>query len=96
MMIVLNVTAFRALPDFKDELERLIAYLKATRSAEGGEVLWPGEVEARMEARRRAEGIPLAADTVAGLQEELERYGVPTALRTLALRSETGNVPGLG
>jgi LDH2 family malate/lactate/ureidoglycolate dehydrogenase len=96
MMLALNVAAFRELPAFKAELEQLIAYLKATRPAPGGEVLWPGELEARTEARRRAEGIPLAADTVAGLQEELVRYGVPLRLEALALRSAGEAVPGLG
>jgi len=80
LMIVLNVTAFRALPDFKAELERLIAYLKASRVAPGGEVLYPGEKEARSEAQRRAKGVPLAETTIAKIQAEMERYGVPGAL----------------
>jgi uncharacterized oxidoreductase len=96
LMIALNVTAFRVPADFKAELEQLIAYLKATRPLPGGEVLWPGELEARVEARRRAHGIPLAESTVADLQDELTRYGVPTQLVPLALRSETGAVPSLG
>ncbi|HKI99225.1 MAG TPA: Ldh family oxidoreductase [bacterium] len=96
MMIALNVAAFRELPAFKAELEQLIAYLKATRPAPGGEVLWPGELEARVEAQRRAEGIPLAEDTVRDLQDELTRYGVATRLADLALRSEAGALPGVG
>jgi LDH2 family malate/lactate/ureidoglycolate dehydrogenase len=80
LMIVLNVTAFRALPDFKAELERLIAYLKSARLAPGGEVLFPGEKEARAEVQRRATGVPLAETTVLKLQAEMERYGVPGAL----------------
>jgi uncharacterized oxidoreductase len=95
-MLALNVSAFRDLTVFKAELEQLIAYLKATRPAPGGEVLWPGELEARVEAQRRAAGIPLAEDTVADLQDELERYGVSTSLKALSLRSETGAVPSLG
>ena len=96
LLFALNVAAFRALPVFKAELERLIDYLKATRPAPGREVLWPGELEARTEAQRRAEGIPLAADTVAGLQEELTRYGVPTRVESLATRSAAGATPSLG
>jgi LDH2 family malate/lactate/ureidoglycolate dehydrogenase len=76
LLIVLDVTAFRELPAFKAELEGLIAYLKASRAAPGGEVLYPGEKEARSEARRRAEGVPLAETTVRNLQAEMQRYGV--------------------
>lgn len=74
LMIVLNVTAYRALPDFKRELENLIAYLKGAHSAEGQQVLYPGEKEALMEQRRRAEGIPLPKATVEGLQFELDHF----------------------
>jgi uncharacterized oxidoreductase len=80
LMIVLNVSAFRELPAFKSELEQLIGYLKASRPAPGGEVLYPGEKEARQEAERRAKGVPLAETTVAKLQAEMARYGVPGEL----------------
>ena len=80
LMIVLNVAAFRELPAFKAELEQLIDYLKASRVAEGGEVLYPGEKEARKEAERRAKGVPLAETTVAKIQAEMERYGVAGTL----------------
>ncbi len=76
LMICLNVSAFREVPAFKAELEQLIAYLKATRPADGEEVLYPGEKEARKEADRRANGVPLAETTVQNLQAEMERYGV--------------------
>ena len=76
LMIVVNVSAFRNLPAFKSELEGLIAYLKASRLAPGGEVLYPGEKEARYEATRREKGVPLAETTVRNLQAEMERYGV--------------------
>jgi uncharacterized oxidoreductase len=74
LMIVLNVTAFRALPDFKRELENLIAYLKGAREAEGQHVLYPGEKEAQLEQHRRAAGIPLPKATVEGLQFELDHF----------------------
>ena len=80
LMVVLNVSAFRELPAFKAELEELIAYLKASRVAEGNEVLYPGEKEARKEAERRAKGVPLAETTVGKLQDEMKRYGVPGEL----------------
>ncbi len=74
LMIVLNVAVYRALPDFKRELENLIAYLKNARAAEGDGVLYPGEKEVRMERKRRATGIPLPQATVEGLQFELEHF----------------------
>ena len=74
LMIVLNVAVYRALPDFKRELENLIAYLKQVRAAEGGGVLYPGEKEVLMEQKRRASGIPLPKATVEGLQFELDHY----------------------
>jgi LDH2 family malate/lactate/ureidoglycolate dehydrogenase len=74
LMIVLNVAVYRALPDFKRELETLIAYLKQARAAEGGGVLYPGEKEVLMEQKRRASGIPLPKATVEGLQFELDHF----------------------
>ena len=76
LMIVLNVAFYRALPDFKQELEGLIAYLKGTREAEGQHVLYPGEKEALMEQKRRAAGIPLPKTTVEELQFELDHFKV--------------------
>jgi uncharacterized oxidoreductase len=87
LMIVLDVAAFRELPAFKAELERLIAFLKDTRVDEGGEVLYPGEKEERKERERRVKGIPLAGTTVGKLAEEMATYGVPGDL--LALGTET-------
>ena len=88
MMIVLNVAAFRELPVFKSELERLIAFLKDTAPSEGGGVLCPGEPEARMEAERREKGIPLAEATVAKIQAEMDTYGVDEDLAALGAPSD--------
>ena len=86
LMIVLDVTAFRSLDTFKDELERLIGYLKDSRPGHGGAVHYPGEVEAQHEARRRVRGIPLAETTVNHIQTEMDRLGVHADL--LALGAE--------
>ncbi|MEE8394571.1 MAG: Ldh family oxidoreductase, partial [bacterium] len=85
MMITVDVAKFRDLPDFKRELEALIGYLKDSPTQEGQEVLYPGELEARREAHRRAAGVPLAAKTVQDLQAELDRAGVPITLADQAL-----------
>ncbi len=87
LMIVLNVAAYRALPDFKRELENLIAYLKQARAADGSGVLYPGEKEQLMERKRRAGGIPLPKATVEGLQFELDHFKLGGNL--LALGKET-------
>ena len=83
-MIALDVTRFRTLDAFRDELEQLIAYLKATPSRPGEEVLSPGEVEERNERERRANGIPLPMLTMRNLQSELDRFGIGTNLESLA------------
>jgi len=84
LMIVLDVERFRELPQFKMELEGMINYLKESSVLEGKEVLYPGEVEARREAEVFKTGIPLAAETVKELQEEMDRYNVSVNLTELA------------
>jgi uncharacterized oxidoreductase len=84
-LIAIDVRRFRPLADFQDELERLIAYLKATPHREGKEVLYPGEVEERNERERRARGIPLPMTTIRDLQGELDRAGIGTKLEAHAM-----------
>jgi LDH2 family malate/lactate/ureidoglycolate dehydrogenase len=84
-LIAIDVERFRPLGLFQQELEQLIAYLKSTPTAPGGEVLAPGEVEERHERQRRRDGIALPEQTVTNLQSELDRYGVRMKLESLAL-----------
>jgi len=79
-MICIDVARFRTLGDFTRELDELIDYLKATPSRPGEEVLYPGEVEKRMEAERRRTGIPLAEETVTKIQAELDHFKIPIRL----------------
>lgn len=88
LMILINVAVYRALPDFKRELEGLIGYLKGAQSAPGGHVLAPGEKEVRIEQERSAQGIPLAAATVAGIQWELDHFKIPRKLAALGMESQ--------
>jgi LDH2 family malate/lactate/ureidoglycolate dehydrogenase len=83
MMIVLDVERFRELPQFKLELEAMINYLKESSVLEGKEVLYPGEVETRREAEVLKTGIPLAAETVKKIQEEMDHYKVSVILTEL-------------
>jgi uncharacterized oxidoreductase len=65
---------------FPAEVNRFFGYIKNTRPAEaGGEVLMPGEPEARMRADRTAAGIPLPDDTWAALIATAKSVGVNTA-----------------
>ncbi len=51
-------------PDFVERARDYVAYVKASRpTTPGGEVLVPGEPEARMRAERLANGVPLTLDT---------------------------------
>jgi LDH2 family malate/lactate/ureidoglycolate dehydrogenase len=83
LMIVIDVKKFRDLPLFKSELESMIKFLKDTPVAEGKEVLYPGEIEFRHEKVILRSGVPLADQTVKEIQEELDRYQVPTQLADL-------------
>lgn len=83
MMVVIDVSRFRALPGFKEDLEGFIGYLKDSPAQPGQEVLYPGELEARREAGRLRTGVPLAEKTVQDLQAELDRHGVKINLLEL-------------
>ena len=43
------------------------------------EILYPGELEARSEAKNRAEGLRLPADTLTDLQKRAGEFGVPAS-----------------
>ena len=56
-------------------------YVKSSRPASpGGEVLIPGEQEARVRAARKRDGIPLQVGTWAAIKETAARLGVPAPL----------------
>jgi LDH2 family malate/lactate/ureidoglycolate dehydrogenase len=66
--LALNVDAFQPLAQFNARMEAHIARLKATPPAAGvSEVFYPGEIEARNDARHRDEGLLLPEDTVSDL-----------------------------
>jgi uncharacterized oxidoreductase len=60
LMTALNIEAFVPMKEFKDEVDRLIAEIKASPPRPGfQEVLLPGEREHRTMEKRRREGIPI-------------------------------------
>jgi uncharacterized oxidoreductase len=66
--------------EIAERAERYIAFYKASRPAEpGGEVLIPGEAEARMRADRTANGVPLPTDTWASILATARSVGLNSA-----------------
>jgi LDH2 family malate/lactate/ureidoglycolate dehydrogenase len=78
---VFNVSAFRDIQDFKDEVTEFASYLKSSETAPGfDEVLYPGEIEYRNEARQRKEGIFVEESTWGELISLAEGYNIAADL----------------
>jgi uncharacterized oxidoreductase len=78
---VFNVSAFRDLDTFKQEVTEFAHYLKATPPAAGfTEVLYPGEIEFNREQDRRKNGIPVEDATWKKLQDLAQGYGLSAKL----------------
>jgi len=78
-MIALNIAAFMPLTEFGERMERYVSELKSVPLAQGFEEIgYPGELEARSEARNRAEGILLPQDTRADLRKLADAFGLQT------------------
>jgi LDH2 family malate/lactate/ureidoglycolate dehydrogenase len=76
-MIALDIAAFQPLAEFGARMERYIAELKSVPLALGfDEIVYPGEIEARNDARHRAEGLLLPDDTRSDLRQISEGFGV--------------------
>ena len=69
---------FVTMQAYRERMDVLVERIKACPKAEGfDEILLPGEIEAREEAKRRKSGIPYAASEIAALEQEAKRAGVP-------------------
>jgi uncharacterized oxidoreductase len=76
-----DVSAFRPLADFKQEVADFARYLKATPPSEGSAgVLYPGEIEFRQEQQRRREGIDVEDATWQKLQALARTYDLTEEL----------------
>ncbi|HEV8693757.1 MAG TPA: Ldh family oxidoreductase, partial [Lysobacter sp.] len=76
-IVAMNIAAFQPLADFNSRMEKFITELKAVPRAEGvDEIFYPGEIEARNDARYRKEGLLLPADTLADLARIAKRFGL--------------------
>lgn len=64
-----DINAFQPLAQFNQRMEAFIKEIKSVPLAKGSEeIFYPGEMEARSDARQRAAGIELPDDTIADLQ----------------------------
>jgi uncharacterized oxidoreductase len=78
---VFNVSAFRDLATFRQEVTEFAQYLKATPPAQGfTEVFYPGEIEFRKEQDRRKNGVPVEDATWNKLKDLAASYGVADKL----------------
>ena len=75
-----NIEAFQPLGDFNSRMEAFVEELKAVPLAKGTEeIFYPGEIEARNDARHRGQGIELPDDTFSDLARIGAEMGMPTA-----------------
>jgi LDH2 family malate/lactate/ureidoglycolate dehydrogenase len=78
LMITLDIGAMQPLAEFGARMDRYIAELKSVPLAQGyDEVVYPGEIEVRNDARNRSEGILLPPDTLADLRRLSDELGIP-------------------
>jgi LDH2 family malate/lactate/ureidoglycolate dehydrogenase len=76
-MIALDVEAMQPLAEFNARVEQLIWQIKSVPLARGfSEVFYPGEIEARNDAKNRREGLILPEDTLADLKKVATEYNL--------------------
>jgi LDH2 family malate/lactate/ureidoglycolate dehydrogenase len=81
LVLALDIEAFLPRAEFDRRMERLVEEVKSVPPAEGfDEVLYPGELEDRVQARLERAGIDLPAATVEDLARLAGRVGVPLEL----------------
>lgn len=80
LFIAINVSLFRPLDVFLEEVDAYIDFIKAcpTNSTVDG-VYLPGELEQRLKEQRLKSGIPIPAAIAADLKEVAARLGIDTA-----------------
>lgn len=73
----MRIDAFRPAADFKKDMDNWIRQFKNAKTIDGfDKVIIPGEPEAEMEIKRKANGIPLYKSVVAELKELGERFSI--------------------
>ncbi|MGE0536096.1 MAG: malate/lactate/ureidoglycolate dehydrogenase [Pirellulales bacterium] len=80
LSIVVDPARMQPRQAFVAEVERFIAEVKTSRTVTPeGEILYPGEPEARCRAQRQAEGIPLDETTWSNLAAVAAQFDVPVS-----------------
>lgn len=77
LAIAIDIASVRPLTEFEADMQRMIEDIKSTPLADGTEeIFYPGEIEARSEARFLAEGIDLPTATADDLRKRAAEIGV--------------------
>lgn len=80
-MIVIDINAFVPLEQFHQEISELADYLHDTQPAADHDEVWvPGEFEARNEAQRRRDGVPVEDETWRQITQTARELGVDAHL----------------
>jgi len=78
MMGAIDISWFSDVDEFKNRIDRMIQEIKSVPSAKGvSEVLLPGEIEARTQQQREAEGISLTPVIINDLYQLGLEFGIP-------------------
>jgi LDH2 family malate/lactate/ureidoglycolate dehydrogenase len=81
LMIALNIESMQPLAEFNARMEALIAQIKSVPLAQGFlEVFYPGEIEARNDAKNRREGLLLPEDTLTDLKKIAKEFDLQKTL----------------
>ena len=81
LAIALDIAAFQPVAEFHDRIEKLIDEVKGVPLAQGAtEIFYPGEIEARNDARNRKDGLQLPDDTLADLARIAKKTGLESRL----------------
>lgn len=76
--LALSVSHMRAMDDFLGDVESVTDSVRSSRRAPGvSEILVPGDIEARIEADRRAHGIPLTQELLNSVRHSATEFGLP-------------------
>jgi LDH2 family malate/lactate/ureidoglycolate dehydrogenase len=77
-MLAIDISAFQPVEEFEQRMEAVIKTIKSSRlRSPDTKILYPGERSLAELARRRREGIPLAASTFAKLNDWARDLGAP-------------------
>lgn len=81
--IAINIKSFIPLGDFKEKVDWMVNEIKNSPLAEGvKEILVPGEIEYKVEQKRKVEGIPISEQVLEDMQKLSEDFREPLYVNT--------------